>query len=277
MASSTERVPADDGVELLVRRWPAQSTPAWSTVLIVHGIAEHSGRYEHVGDRFAGAGATVVSYDQRGFGASDGQRAYVETWDRVHDDLEGRLAAARGESGGRPVAIYGHSLGGLISLGYGLTDRPQPDGLVLSAPAIDASIPAWQRVAVRGLGAVAPRAKVGNCIDGAVLSRDPAVGERYIADPLTVHSTTARFALSAFGEQERVRAALDRLAVPTLVIHGGDDRLVPTASSERLARLPGVTRRVYPGLRHEVHNEPEGLEVVDDVAAWLRLTLGSGD
>jgi acylglycerol lipase len=149
----------------------------------------------------------------------------------------------------------------------------QPDAYVLSAPAIDASIPAWQWVAVRGLGSVAPRAKIGNRIQGAALSRDPSVGGPYNADPLTVHSTTARFALAAFGEQARVSAALHRLAVPALVIHGGDDRLVPTASSERLAGLPGVTRGVYPGLRHEVHNEPEGLEIVDDVAVWLRLTL----
>jgi acylglycerol lipase len=273
MASTTERVRAADSTELLVRKWPAESTTPWATVLIVHGLAEHSGRYEHVGDRLAATGADVASYDQRGFGASAGQRADVNDWALLHDDLEGRLAAARAASPDRPVAIYGHSLGALVTLGYALTERPQPDALVLSAPAIAASIPAWQRFAANALNVVVPRMLIANAFDGSLLLRDPSVGERYVADPLTLRKTSARFAVLAFAEQHRVLDELDRLHVPTLVVHGGDDRLVPTASSEQLDRLPWVTRHVVPGLRHEVHNEPEGLEVVDDIAAWLRATL----
>jgi lysophospholipase len=276
MASTTERVRTADGTELLVRHWASQSTPPWVTVIIVHGLAEHSGRYEHVGERLAAAGADVVGYDLRGFGASGGQRADLDDWTVLHDDLGERLAATRSAAGERPVAIYGHSMGALVVLGYALSDRPRPDAYVLSAPAIEDSIPAWQRVGIRTLSLVAPRTKVPNRIDGTVLSRDPSVGERYIADPLTVHATTARFARLAFAEQKRVIAGLDRLDVPTLVVHGGDDRLVPTASSERLERLPVVTRRVVPDLRHEVHNEPEGLEVVDEIGAWLRSTLVLG-
>ena len=276
MASTTERVRAADGTELLVRHWASQRTPSWATVIIVHGLAEHSGRYEHVGERLAVAGAEVISYDQRGFGASGGPRAYVDDWTVLHRDLGERLAAARSEAGERPVAIYGHSMGALVVLGYALSDRPRPDACVLSAPAIEASIPAWQRIGVRVVAVLSPRSTIPNRIDGSVLSRDPAVGERYIADPLTVHTTTARFARLAFAEQERVIAELDRLDVPTLVVHGGDDRLVPTASSERLERLPVVTRRVVPDLRHEVHNEPEGLEIVDEIGAWLRSTLVRG-
>jgi alpha-beta hydrolase superfamily lysophospholipase len=273
MASTTERVHAADGTELLARHWPASDPPAWSTVLIVHGLAEHSGRYEHVGSRLVDAGAEVASYDQRGFGASGGPRAYVEDWSQLHDDLEGRLAAARASADGRPVAIYGHSLGALVTLGCALTDRAQADAYVLSAPAIADGLPAWQRVVARVLNGVAPRTLIANAFDGSVLSRDPTVGERYLADPLTFRKTSVRFGRLAFREQDRVVASLDRLDRPTLVIHGGDDRLVPTVSSEPLAKLPVVTRRVLPGLRHEVHNEPEGPEVVDDIAAWLRSTL----
>lgn len=272
---------AADGTELLVRHWPASSTPAWTTALIVHGIAEHSGRYEHVGDRLARLGVEVLGSDLRGFGASGGPRASLDDWAVLHDDLAELLATARAMAPERPVAVYGHSMGGLIVLGYALSDRPQPDAYVLSAPAIDASIPAWQRIGVRALSAVAPGTKLPNRIDGATLSRDPSVGERYIADPLTVHSTTVRFAKLAFAEQARVASELERrgdaaITLPTLVIHGGDDRLVPTASTARLEQLPAVTRRVLPGLRHEVHNEPEGLDVVDEIAAWLRSELAPG-
>jgi alpha-beta hydrolase superfamily lysophospholipase len=276
MASTTERIRAADGTELLVRHWASQGTPPWATVIIVHGIAEHSGRYEHVGDRLAAAGAEVLGYDLRGFGASGGPRASLDRWSQLHDDLAELLTAARASLPARPVAVYAHSMGGLIALGYALSDQPRPDAFVLSAPAIEASIPAWQRLGVRTLSVIAPRATLPNRIDGAVLSRDPSVGGRYIADPLTVHATTTRFARLAFAEQDRVIAGIDRLDVPTLVVHGGDDRLVPTASSERLERLPVVTRRVVPDLRHELHNEPEGLDVVDQIAAWLRSTLAPG-
>jgi acylglycerol lipase len=269
--STTTTATVRDGTELLVRHWSATGEP-WASVLIVHGIAEHSGRFEHVGEWLAGAGLDVHAYDQRGFGGSSGRRAWLDRWSRNHDDLEDRLAVLRVMARGRPVVVYGHSLGGLIALGYAVAEppRPLPDALVLSAPALDSSIPGWKRAVARILGAIAPTVEIPNDFDGTLLSRDPAVGERYLADELNQHRTTTRFGAEALAEQARVRAALPRLSLPTLVIHGQADRLVPTASSEALGRLPGVTRLVYPELRHETHNEPEGRAVVDDVIAWLR-------
>jgi lysophospholipase len=111
---------------------------------------------------------------------------------------------------------------------------------------------------------------IANAFDGGLLSRDPGVGERYLADPFNQHATTTRFGLEAIREQAKVRADLARLTVPTLVIHGEDDRLVPPGASEPLVAVPGVTRRTYPQLRHEMHNEPEGREVIEDVIAWMR-------
>ncbi len=273
--STSERVAARDGTELLVRHWAPVSEP-WASVLLVHGIAEHCGRYEHVGGQLARAGLEVAGYDQRGFGGSGGRRGWLDRWSRNHDDLEDRLDAMRRSPGGRPVVIYGHSLGGLISLGYVVADppRPLPDALVLSAPALDSTIPGWKRAVARLLGMIAPTVALKNDFDGALLSRDPTVGERYLADPLNQHTTTTRFGAEALREQARVRRALTRLALPTLVYHGESDGLVPTGASEPLAGLPGVTRRTYPGLRHESHNEPDGPRVVADVIAWLRETVG---
>jgi len=179
---------------------------------------------------------------------------------------------------GRPVVVYGHSLGGLIALGYAVADppRPLPDALVLSAPAIDSTIPGRKRALARVLGAVAPTIAIRNDFDGELLSRDPAVGQRYLADERNQHSTTARFGAEALAEQARVRSSLTRLSLPTLVIHGEADRLVPTPTSEPLAALSGVTRLTYPDLRHETHNEPEGADVVADVVAWLRTSVSPG-
>ena len=178
MTMSTEHATTRDGTELLVRRWAAESEP-WATVILVHGLAEHSGRYEHVGRQMADAGLDVESYDQRGFGASGGRRAFIERWSLNHDDLEDRLASVRARvAAGHPVVVFGHSLGGLIALGYVVVEpaRPLPDALVLSAPAIDSTIPAWRQALARVLGRIAPTGTLKNDLDGAILSRDPAVG-----------------------------------------------------------------------------------------------------
>jgi alpha-beta hydrolase superfamily lysophospholipase len=268
MPSSTQPATAADGTKLLVRRW-APAGPAWASVLLVHGIAEHSGRYELLGNRFAAKGLDVQAYDLRGFGQSGGRRAYIDRWEQHLNDLSERLRAVRSAAAGRPVVLYGHSLGGLIALGYAVSDRPKPDLLVVSAPALVSTLPDWKRTLARVMSRVTPRMAISNDFDGTTLSRDPAVVAAYFADPLNEHVTTARFGAEALAEQARVSASLERLAMPTLVIHGADDALVPASSSEPLGRLRGVTRREYPGLRHELHNEPEGPAVIDDVIGWI--------
>lgn len=272
--SDSITIPARDGTPILVRHWADPGAP-WASILLVHGIAEHSGRYERVGEQLAAAGLDVSAYDQRGFGGSGGRRAWVERWSRNHDDLEERLTAVRSAAGGRPVVLFGHSLGGLIALGYVLAvpPRPLPDVLVLSAPALDSTLPGWKRTLARVLGTVAPTASLKNDFAGGVLSRDPAVDEAYLADPLNQHTTTMRYGAEAFAEQDRVRAALNRLSIPTFVYHGEADRLVPTEASAPLAAIPGVVRRTWPGLRHESHNEPEGPIVIAAVIEWLRETV----
>jgi len=289
----TGRVRAADGVELFTRHWPAQ-VPGWASALIVHGLAEHTGRYEHVGSHLAEAGVDAFAFDLRGFGQSGGARAWVDRWSRLHEDMAGRIAAIDAAHPGRPVFLYGHSLGGLLVAGYLLTGgdgrpdggmaamgpgaatpvdgigRPLPTAAVVSAPAIAATIPAVQRLAVNLLGRTVPRVMIPNRIPTATLSSIPEVREDYLSDPLNVHRTTTGFGVRAFREQDRVMAGLDQLPIPLLVIHGGLDRLVPVETSAVLAGHPNVTRRVYPGVAHELHNEPQAESVLADVVTWLR-------
>jgi acylglycerol lipase len=267
-----ERVHAKDGTDIHTRRWPAVGA-AWSGFVIVHGLGEHSGRYEHVGSHLAEAGIDTIALDLRGFGLSGGDRAWVDRWSQLHDDVEERLVSIRAAAPGRPLVLYGHSLGGLIVLGYLLDGRSLPEAAVLSAPAIRATLPAVQRIAVNVLGRIAPKARVANGIPTAALSSSRAVQDDYVSDPLNVHESCVGFGLRAFNEQARVAAALDRLAVPTLVIHGARDTLVPTASSEVLMGRPRVTRRVYDAA-HELHNEPIADVVLGDLVTWVREQVG---
>ena len=138
MTATTERVRTRDGTSLLLRHWPATSGGPWVRVLLIHGLAEHTGRWEHVGEHLASRGLDVTAFDLRGFGASEGRRAWVDRWSQLHDDIEERMAALR-DAGPEPVVLYGHSLGGLIALGYVLDARVQPDALVLSAPGLDST------------------------------------------------------------------------------------------------------------------------------------------
>lgn len=269
VGATKEQLVARDGTSILVRRWSVAGEP-WAAMLLVHGLAEHSGRYDHVGRQLAAAGVETLAADLRGFGGSGGARATIDRWSQLHDDLEERLVALRAEAPALPIVLYGHSMGGLIILGYVLDGRARPDLLVLSAPAIEARIPRLQRLAVTLLAGIAPGRRVSNGIDPALLSCDPTVRSAYRRDPLCVHSTALHFAREAFAEQARVARSLDRLTVPALVVHGELDTLVPPAVSLVLEGRAGVTRRVYPGLMHELHNEPTGPAVVDDLVEWVR-------
>ncbi len=266
-----------DNLALRTYTWPAVGQVR-AHLLLVHGIAEHAGRYPHVAARLAASGITTHAYDQRGFGGSGGTRAYVDRWSQYHDDLEDRLADARSKADTLPVVLYGHSMGGLIALGYTLADppRPLPDLLVLSAPAIDATVPQWKRTLADILGRTAPRFAIANTFPKGGLSSDPAVESAYLADPIAVHRTTARLGVSLFNEQARVKKRLASggpLPVRTYVLHGSDDPIVPEWGSRALEGRANVTRRVYPGLHHETHNEPSGAAVVDDTTRWIVSAL----
>lgn len=268
-----------DDLDVRMLRWAAAKAPR-AHALVVHGIAEHAGRHAQVAASLALAGIETHAYDLRGFGGSTGRRAYVRRWSDYHDDVEDHLASVREVARGLPVVLYGHSMGGLIALGYVLAEppRPPPDLLVLSAPAITAVVARWKRALADVLGRVMPNLEIPNALPAGALSRDPRVEVAYRADPLNVHRTTARLGMELFHEQARVQAALARmgaLPTPTYVLHGSDDQVVSLSASASLERRENVTRRVYPHLRHETHNEPEASTVIADTTMWIERSLAA--
>jgi alpha-beta hydrolase superfamily lysophospholipase len=247
-------------------------------MLLIHGIAEHSGRYDQIARRLARGGVDVASFDNRGHGRTGGVRGHIDHFGQFLDDVAEHLVARR--STGLPVILFGHSLGGLIAAtsvveaaGGAGGARPQPDLLVLSSPALGAVVPVWQRVAAPVLSRVAPRFRVSADMDPTHLSRDPEVQRAYEQDPLRLRKMSSRFGQEVFTTMVSTSAALDRITIPTYVFHGAEDELVPAEVSRPLAALPTITYRLWPGLRHETLNEPEGDQVIGELLAWLEQQL----
>lgn len=246
----------------LVRTWEPDVEPE-AEIILVHGIAEHSGRYERVGSILASAGFLVTGFDLAGHGMTGGRRGHVNRWSEYLDQIESHVVEA-----GHPRVLLGHSMGGTLVLGYAASHRAPVDLVVASAPALGGGA-AWQKAIARVLGPLLPTLAVPQRLKGPQLSRDPLVGEKYFADPLVVTKATIRLGAELFAAMDRVADSCADIAVPVLVLHGGADTLVPTPCTESLAALEGFERRTYPHLRHEIFNEPEGPEIVAEVADWI--------
>ncbi|MCX5042628.1 lysophospholipase [Aldersonia sp. NBC_00410] len=247
--------------------------PATALVVVVHGLGEHAGRYAWVAEQLAAKGYAVYAPDHQGHGLSDGTRANIDSMDGVADDVGTMLAEATRRHPDVPRFLLGHSLGGLITLYY-VTRRPvELAGVVLSAPAADpGAVSAVEKIAARVLSRVAPNLGVLQ-LDATTVSRDPEVVQRYIDDPL-VHSgkipaRTVGELLAAF---ERMQPRLAQLQVPLLVMHGTADALVSPDATKLVADAVGtsdLTVKYYDGLYHELLNEPEREQVLDEVLTWL--------
>jgi len=273
MTESTGSYTTANGVDLFTRSWTIGS-PRYD-VLFVHGLGEHSGRWAGPAEHFNKHGANVYAYDLRGHGQSGGSPGDVERFDQFYDDI-GEMALATAGSTGRPWVLYGHSLGGLQAAGYLLNDRePIPNLAILSAPAMQAlrSIDNVLKVAANILGTVTPSLRLSSTVTAEMLSRDPSVGEAYFADELVQTKVTTRFGKASFSEQSALKDRLGSIRTQTLVVHGADDELVQPAASAGLAASDAVERKVYPGLRHEMHNEPEAPQVLGDITDWIDRKL----
>ncbi|NLT05256.1 MAG: alpha/beta hydrolase [Solirubrobacterales bacterium] len=259
------------GVEIHWRAWLPDG-PARAVVLIAHGAAEHSGRYDWVAGQLVARGLAVLALDHRGHGRSGGPRAYVDRVDNAVADLHSlaRLAAVR--EPGAPRFLLGHSMGGMVALAYALRHQDELAGLVLSAPLAALSVPAPARLAARALGAVAPRLPLTK-IDGTTVSRDPAVVAAYDADPLNHRGALpARTVAEMLATVAALPDRLPELRLPLLTVYGTGDRLVDPAASllvDERAGSADKTLIAYDGLYHEVLNEPERERVVGAIADWI--------
>lgn len=266
-----------DGLKLHTMSWLPQDDPK-AVVFLIHGIGEHSGRYHHVAESLNQRGYAVVSYDHRGHGKSEGERTYFTSFDVPVEDMRRVFKQVEQAFPGKKIFIYGHSIGSLISTLYllkyqngiaGYVSSGSPLGLDTTASAVMVAV---SKIVAR----IAPKLRLVST-DVKTLSRDPAVIQAFESDDLTdKQSTRAGMAGGFLHHALNTPAQLGKISLPILIIHGDADQLTPIAGSQRLDRMVSSTDKtfkVYPGLYHELHNEPEQQQVLADVGAWLDARL----
>jgi alpha-beta hydrolase superfamily lysophospholipase len=266
-----------DGVRIVYDVWTPDATPR-GVVILSHGLGEHARRYDHVAQRFGRDGLLTYALDHRGHGRSGGKRVLVKDISEFTGDFDTLVGIATQEHPGVPRIVLGHSMGGGIVFAYGVEHPDNYDLMVLSGPAVAAQTAVSPVLAflAKTIGAIAPGLPLQE-LDAGAVSRDPAVVDAYNTDPLVYHGKVpggiARV-LMLVGETMPQRAA--SLNAPLLVVHGSDDRLIPVEGSHQLVAAVGssdVELKVYPGLYHEVFNEPEQDQVLDDVVSWINARL----
>lgn len=267
--TSNDFIRMPDGASLRLRRWPHGGTRG--TVLLVHGLGEHSGRYEHVAAWLAERGFACVAYDHRGHGKSDGPRGVIPHERGLEDDLCTVADAVR--SADRPFIVLAHSMGGGVAAGAVARGRLAPDALVLSSPALAATLTAVQRVQLWFGLRFAPALAQPNGLDPQKIAHDPAVVRAYVDDPLVHNRISARVAKATLDAGAEAVARAPRWSVPTLLLYAGDDHLVDASGADAFAASAPpevVDAERFAGLYHEILNEGAlAAPVYARLEAWL--------
>jgi len=265
------------GVRIVYDVWTPDTTPK-GVVVICHGYAEHARRYDHVAARFGEAGLVTYALDLRGHGRSDGKRVYLRDIAEYTGDFHTLVGIAGAAHPGLPLIVLGHSMGGGVVFAYGVEHPDDYTAMVLSGPAVYAqdAVSSFMITVAKIVGSLLPGLPVEKLPTEAV-SRDPEVVAAYLADPLVHHGKLpAGIAKALLNVGETMPQRAPALSAPLLVVHGEQDKLIPVAGSRRLMECVGSQDArliVYPELYHEVFNEPERAQVLDDVTSWIEARL----
>ena len=257
--------------------WEPETAPK-AILLLVHGAGEHSGRYAHVAEFFVGQGLAVSALDHRGHGHSDGKPGHIDVFDDYlvdlavfHNEVERRFP-------GVPIFLLGHSLGGLIACNYLLQQQDRFVGCILSGALIKSDLqPGWVQMGViRLLALLAPRLGVMQ-LDASGVSRDAEEVKKYVEDPLVLHGkASARMVRELFAGMATLQADAAGITLPMLMLHGDADVLTSPDGSRYLHQHISSTDKtltMYPGLFHEILNEPERQDVLDQILSWCEARL----
>ena len=262
-----------DGLALYAwTRQPAETTGG--VVAHVHGMGEHSRRYDHLTAYWVAQGHATAGFDLRGHGRSGGPRGHTPSYERLMEDIELFLDHVSRAWPGLPVTLYGHSMGGNLVLNHAIRRRPRLAGVIASAPYLRLAFepPAWKVRLAQWTRGFAPSLSQRTGLDVNALSTDPESVRRYRADPLVHDRITAAFFAEVHPAGEWVIPHAAELSVPALLMHGGSDRITSAAGSQAFAAASGgkAQLKIWDGMFHEIHNEPGWREVAAFALDWIR-------
>lgn len=265
---------AIDGDNLAIQDWPLEKgRPLRGVVMLVHGLGEHAGRYEHVARRLNDWGFAVRGYDHYGHGESGGARGGLPSDNRLVEDLADVLSSTRARlPRDTPLILLGHSMGGLVAARMVALGLAPVDGLVLSSPAFDIGLTLWRRVLLELLPALAPNLRVRHGFDPQGLSHDERVVQAYRDDRLVHDRISGRLARFMVEAGAAVLQAAPQWQVPTLLMYAGADSVVsPRGSAEFARRAPPrvVETHCFEGYYHEIFNELGREAVFARLQPWL--------
>ena len=280
MSDQTEcEIQGHDGTPLRLLTWAADDEVR-GLVVLVHGLGEHVGRYDHIAQALNAIGLTVVGGDHRGHGRSGGLRGHVDGYDEYTADLEHVVRHARGTLGDDlPWFLLGHSMGGLITVRYlGDARRLQPAGAILSNPQLGLAFepPKIKVAAGRLLSRILPKLRLDSELDVNAISRDPVEVQKYTDDPLVHSKVSTRWFTSMTRALEEALASGPSIAVPTQWILSGGDRICSAPASKRVQQQVKDSRLLeLPEAFHEAHNGPDRGRFLEAMTSFLSEQLAS--
>ncbi len=272
MKTFESKLKSNDGIDFYVRGWEPDAKPK-AIIALIHGHGEHVGRYENVGNALTSAGYALAGYDSRGHGKSTGPRGHIPSYDSLMDDI-GAFVSMLGEKyPGSPLFTYGHSMGGNQVINYALRRHPKVTGVIATGPWLKLAFepPAVKVALGRFMNNIVPSFTQANGLDTTGLSHDPEVVRLYDNDPLGHDKVSARLFVSMYESGLWALDHASKFPLPLLLMHGGADPITSAEASRQFSKKAGknVTLRIWDGLYHEIHNEPEQAEVFKVMIAWL--------
>jgi alpha-beta hydrolase superfamily lysophospholipase len=257
------------------RKWGPLQPKA--IVCLVHGLGDHSGRYAFVAEYFSRQGICTYAMDHSGHGKSGGKRGFAKNLRYIFLPFDHLLSKIREENPGLPVLLYGHSMGGGLLLNYLLQKLPSISGLIATSPWIRLSFqpPGWKIFLGRILGLLMPGITLPSDLVVEHISRDPAAVDSYRLDPMVHDKISAGLGRAMLQCEKFLARFRGKMPVPTLVMHGSDDKLTSeTASREFSERVGGITFKKWDGAYHELHQEVDKEQFAAFLAEWIFKTVG---
>lgn len=273
--NTTPNTDMNDDVTFYMQGWEPEGKPK-AIVCLIHGLGEHTGRYVHVGDVLNKAGYALFGFDLRGHGQTGGRRGHIPSLDVALQDIDQFIGFQKQNNPGLPIFLYGHSLGGLLALTYAIQYHEGLQGVIVTGSALRSALQEQKGkiMMARILGALAPAMTIPSGLDATAISRDQKVVDTYVNDPLVHDKTSLGLGKTALTAIDLCFARAKEFTPPLLIMHGKMDRLTYPSGSEDFAKLAGetnkdVTLKLWDGLYHEIHNEPEQAEVFKMMIEWM--------